>query len=223
LSNPDFLAWIYEKIGMQTDNISLYEMAFTHGSLEAEEDYQRLEFLGDRVLGLCMANKLYRSFPDDPEGKLSQRLNRLVSGACCAEIARKLGISEHLRLGKQAHDDGARNSNKVLGDVMESMIGALYLDQGFESANAFILRHWQDKLDWADKDIMHPKSRLQEWAAEKRHKQPEYRLIERSGPDHDLRFTVAVKVQNVGEVQANSSSKQTAETEAARKFLEQYL
>lgn len=221
LNKTTFIAWLTDIIGKEPGDQSLYVRAFTHGSFGGG-DYQRLEFLGDRVLGFTIAARLYEQFPDEPEGKLSQRLNGLVSGKICAEIARDIGISDHLRLGKQARDDGARHSAKVLGDVMESLIGAVYLDLGMDSARHFILKNWDSRISGMEKDIRHPKSALQEWAAAHNRKMPVYELVEKSGPHHDLRFTVKVSISKVGEVEATASSIQTAETSAAKLFLEKH-
>lgn len=221
MSRPDFLEWITEIIGKPPLSSELYLRAATHGS-HGEKDYQRLEFLGDRVLGLVIADHLYHQFPNEPEGRLSQRLNGLVSGPVCGAIAKKIGVSDHILLGKQARDDGARQSVKVLGDVMESLIGAVYIDHGMEAARAFILRHWEDRFSATVADIRHPKSALQEWAAAHNRKVPEYELVDKSGPHHDLKFTVRLSVRNVGEVKATASAIQAAETEAAKKFLEKF-
>ncbi|WP_422343753.1 ribonuclease III [Parasphingorhabdus sp.] len=221
MNKSAFLDWITGLIGKAPRDEKLYIRAFTHGSF-GDEDYQRLEFLGDRVLGVTIATQLYEQFPNEPEGKLSQRLNGLVSGKVCGEIAKEIGFSHHLLLGKQARDDGARQSSKVLGDVMESLIGALYLDQGADAAKQFILKYWGDRISGMAKDIRHPKSALQEWAAAHNRKMPVYELVEKSGPHHDLRFTVRASINNVGAVEASASSKQTAETEAAKLFLEQF-
>lgn len=221
MSNSDFLEWITEIVGEQPGDIRLYTRAVTHGSF-GEKDYQRLEFLGDRVLGLTIASELYTQFPDEPEGRLSQRLNGLVSGKTCGEVAASLNVNAHLRLGKQARDDGARHSKKVLGDVMESLIGAVYLDHGMDIARSFILRYWSSRISGMDKNIQHPKSALQEWAAANKRKMPVYELVEKTGPHHDLRFKVQVSIANVGSVESSSSSIQTAETDAARLFLETY-
>ncbi|MEP3224660.1 MAG: ribonuclease III [Parasphingorhabdus sp.] len=221
MNKPAFLSWIRTVTEKEPRNESLYVRAFTHGSF-GENDYQRLEFLGDRVLGLTIAAQLYKQYDQEPEGQLSQRLNGLVSGKICAEIADSLGVSDHLLLGKQARDDGARQSAKVLGDVMESFIGAVYLDHGIEAAQNFILNHWADRISGTAKDSRHPKSALQEWAAAHNRKMPSYELVEKSGPHHDLRFTVQVSVNNIGSIEATASSKQTAETQAAQLFLEKY-
>jgi ribonuclease-3 len=198
----------------------MYERATTHSSRE-EGDYQRLEFLGDRVLGLVVANWLYERFADEPEGKLSWRLNALVSGAVCAEIGREIGLAEHLRLGKQARDDGAADSDNVLGDVVEALIGALYLDHGFAAAEAFIRARWEGRLEHQLRAPQHPKSALQEWAAANRRKPPVYAITARDGPQHNPRFTITVSIKGAGEASAEGASKQEAETAAAKALLEQ--
>ncbi len=200
----------------------LYIEALTHGSTGRKKDYQRLEFLGDRVLGLVIAEWLYTRFTGEAEGRLSSRLNQLVSGAACADVARKLHIAPHIRLGKQARDDGGADSSNILGDVMESLIGAYYMDAGFEAARDFIHMNWLAKMDGVADAPKHPKSALQEWAAQDNRKTPKYELIDRSGPHHALEFTVRVSVHNVGEVQATANSKQAAEKLAAKKFMEKY-
>ena len=186
------------------------------------EDYQRLEFLGDRVLGLVIGSLLFDRYPAISEGQLSAFLNRLVSGESCADIARALKIGPHIRLGKQARDDGGANSVNILGDVVEALIGALYLEAGLDAAERFIAGHWEGKIAAIDKAPQHPKSALQEWAAANNRKMPEYVLVGRSGPHHDLRFQVSVTIKGVGEKQAEGSSKQEAETLAARAFLEEF-
>ncbi len=216
----DFAAWIEATLGVAPLKLSLYEQATTHSSRD-EGDYERLEYLGDRVLGLAMASWLFERFPDEPEGKLSWRLNALVSGAVCAEVARELELGTHVRLGKQARDDGAADSDNVLGDVVEALIGAVYLEHGFDAAQAFIRRRWEDRLDHQQRAPQHPKSALQEWAAAHRRKPPVYQVTDRSGPHHSPRFTVTVSINKAGEASAEGTSKQEAETTAAKALLEQ--
>ncbi|WOE73994.1 ribonuclease III [Alterisphingorhabdus coralli] len=222
MSDSDLDGFLGDLLPAPAKDASLFETAFTHGSAGKRDDYQRLEFLGDRVLGLTIADALYRQFPDEPEGQLSTRLNRLVSRASCAEVARSLDLAPHIILGKQARDDGGRESDNILGDVMEALIGALYLDQGMEAAQQFIMQHWQGRMDSAGAPDKHPKSLLQEWAAANQRRTPEYTLVERSGPDHALHFTVEAAIPSVGSVTATGRSKQEAETAAAQAFLKQY-
>ena len=211
--------WVETTLAHQPRDGALFERAMTHSS-RGDVHYQRLEFLGDRVLGLVVATWLYELFPDEPEGKLSHRLNALVSGETCAEIARELGAGGHVILGKQARDDGAADSDNVLGDVIEALIGALYLEAGLDAASAFIRRAWGERVSTHDKAPKHPKSVLQEWAAANNRKPPVYRLAGRSGPHHAPRFTVEVEIQGAGTASAEGLSKQEAEKAAAKALLE---
>jgi len=217
--DEDTWAWL-ESLGFAVGDEARWAEALTHGSTGAERNYERLEFLGDRVLGLSIAEWLYRH-SGGSEGELAQRLNALVARAMCAEIAREIGAPAHVRLGKQARDDGAADSDNVLGDVMEALLGASFLDSGFEATREVVHRLWQPVIEGAGKR-KHPKSALQEWAAGNRRKPPEYAVVDRSGPDHAARFTVRVSVQNVGDIEATAGSKQEAETEAARLFMERF-
>jgi ribonuclease-3 len=211
--------WIESTLGHEPVDIALYERALTHSS-RGDENYERLEFLGDRVLGLVVANWLYELFPNEPEGMLSRRLNALVSGETCAEIARELGIGGQVKLGKQARDDGASDSDNVLGDIVESLIGALFLERGLQAASDFIHRAWGDRVSKRDKAPKHPKSALQELAAAKDMKAPVYRLTGRSGPHHAPKFLIEVELPGIGTATAEGLSKQEAETAAAKALLE---
>ena len=206
-------------LGIKANDPALFERALTHGSRD-KSSYERLEFLGDRVLGLAIAAMLYARFPDEAEGKLSFRLNTLVARTTCAEVARALGLSSHVRLGKQALDDGAFDSDNVLGDVVEALIGALFLDQGLSAARTFIETHWSARIDGQSKAPRHPKSALQEWAAAHNRRPPAYEIVERSGPDHAPRFKVRASIGKLAEAEAEGSSKQEAETAAAAALLD---
>jgi ribonuclease-3 len=219
LSKPDTDSWLKELIGRAPRNRAAFEQALTHGSAKAV-NYERLEFLGDRILGLLIGEWVYERFTEEPEGKLSRRYNALVSGETCAEIARGAGVPKHLILGKQARDDGAADSDNVLGDVMEALIGALYLEAGLEEARALVRRLWGSRVDTQTSAPRHPKSYLQEWAAANKRKPPEYVMTDRSGPQHSLRFTVTVSIKGAGEASATGASKQEAETAAAKALLE---
>lgn len=210
--------WLQEKAGYRTSDLALFERALTHSS-RGDENYERLEFLGDRVLGLAIAEWLYELFPDEPEGKLSKRLNVLVSRPTCADVGRDLGLASQMRLGKQARDDGAFDSDNVLGDMVESLIGALWLDGGLEAARGFIRRAWNDRMRSDAAAPQHPKSALQEWAAANDRRPPAYELVGRTGPQHAPRFAVKVSIKGVGEAEAEGPSKQDAETEAAKALL----
>ncbi|MFK4793252.1 ribonuclease III [Sphingobium sp. ZW T5_29] len=219
LTKPDTAGWLFGLIGRAPGNPAAFTQALTHGSANAV-NYERLEFLGDRILGLLISEWLYDRFPDEPEGKLSRRFNALVSGETCADVARGAGVPVHVILGKQARDDGATDSDNVLGDVMEALIGALYLESGLEETRALVRRLWASRVDTQESAPKHPKSTLQEWAAANRRKPPEYALTDRSGPHHALRFTVTVSIKGAGEASASGGSKQEAETAAAKALLD---
>ena len=210
--------WLTLTLGRAPADIGRYRRALTHGS-QATEHYERLEFLGDRVLGLTIAEWLYEEFPAEAEGQLSKRLNALVTGSVCAGVARELGVPAHIRLGKQARDDGAANSDNVLGDVMEALIGALYLDHGLDAARDLIRARWAGRVHATAQAPQHPKSALQEWAAANRRRPPLYEVLDRSGPGHAPRFTVRVAIGRDLSASATGGSKQEAETAAAAALL----
>ncbi|MEO6041596.1 MAG: ribonuclease III [Croceibacterium sp.] len=213
-------AWL-EQHGFTIGDAALWAEALTHGSTGMARNYERLEFVGDRVLGLAVAEWLYRHNPG-AEGELAQRLNALVSRQTCAEVAREIGAPKHVRLGKQARDDGAHDSDNVLGDIMEAMLGANFIENGFGPTRDVVHVLWHSALAGRTGESKHPKSALQEWAAGNQRKPPEYAVVERSGPDHAAKFTVRVSVSNVGEVAASGPSKQDAETAAAQLFMERF-
>ena len=215
----DIPAFVGEVLGGEPRKPQLFERALTHGS-HGRETYERLEFLGDRVLGLVVAAWLYQRFPNEPEGKLSRRFNVLVARETCGEIGRALGLPKYIRLGPQAREDRANMSDNVVGDVVEAMIGAIYLDGGLDRAEQFVKANWAPFLDGQRKAPVHPKSELQEVAAEKRLGVPLYELVARFGPHHAPRFRVKVSLGLYGEAEAEGASKQDAETAAAAALLE---
>lgn len=213
-------SFIGEAIGGEPSEPKLFERALTHGS-HGRETYERLEFLGDRVLGLVVARWLYERFPSEPEGKMSRRYNALVARETCADVGRALGLPPYIRLGRQAREDQANLSDNVVGDVVEAVIGAIFLDGGLDRADAFIRSHWAPFLAGQRKAPEHPKSALQEVAAEKRLGVPAYELLARFGPHHAPRFRVKVSLGQHGEAEAEGDSKQEAETAAAAALLDQ--
>lgn len=212
--------FVAERLRHQTRQPALFERAFTHGSI-GRDSYERLEFLGDRVLGLSIAAALFERYPAEPEGKLSRRYNDLVARETCAEVGRELGIPPLIRLGKQAREDGANQSDNVVGDVVEAVIGALFLDAGFEVASRFVAEAWKAYLDGQGRAPKHPKSALQELAAARGCNNPDYEVVGRTGVHHAPRFEVRVSIAGLGEATADGSSKQEAETAAAATLLSQ--
>ncbi|MEO7564400.1 MAG: ribonuclease III [Sphingomicrobium sp.] len=213
-------AFVREALDHEPADPKLFERAFTHSSL-ARDSYERLEFLGDRVLGLTIAEALYKRYPNEPEGQLSRRYNALVARETCGEVGRSIGIPMLIRLGRQARDDNANHGDNVVGDVVEALIGALLIDSGFDTARGFVLKAWGSRLDDQGGAPQHPKSLLQELAAARGLKAPEYTLVTRTGAHHAPRFTVTVGVPRLGEASAEGDSKQEAETAAAAALLEQ--
>jgi len=211
--------FIGEAVGGEPRDPQMFERALTHGS-HGRETYERLEFLGDRVLGLVVAAWLYQRFPTEPEGKMSRRYNALVARETCADVGRALELPPYILLGKQAREDHANLSDNVVGDVVEAIIGAIYLDGGLDRAEAFVRSNWAPFLDDQRKAPEHPKSALQERAAERKLGAPVYELISRFGPHHAPRFRVKVSLGGRGEAEAEGDSKQEAETAAAAALLE---
>jgi ribonuclease-3 len=218
LTEADLAETLAAITGQPVGDAALYRQALTHGS-SGKADYQRLEFLGDRVLGLTIAAELYARYPAAPEGELSSRYNALVSGEACAEVARALDLPALLVLGAQAIGDGGRHSDNIAADIVESLIGALYLDAGMEAARGFILTHWGAMLDSQRAAPKHPKAALQEWALARGRRAPDYVVLDRSGPDHAPRFRVAARLGKLAEAEAEGPSKQAAEKAAAAALL----
>ena len=216
----DFAAFVEQALGQPARDIKLFERAATHASA-GRDSYDRLEFLGDRVLGLIIAAWLYERFPDEPEGMLSKRLNALVSRETCAEVGRAIGIPGQIKLGRQAREDRAADSDNVVGDVVESLIGALFIDSGIEAAQAFIRKSWAPYLDSQTRAPQHPKSALQELAADRSLAPPHYELVSRTGAHHAPTFRIRVSIKGGGEAEAEGPSKQDAEKAAAAALLEQ--
>ena len=216
----EILGFVKEKLGHQPRDLTLFELAFTHSSV-GRDSYERLEFLGDRVLGMVIARALYARYPTESEGYLSRRYNALVDRETCAENGREIGVPALIRLGKQAREDGASQSENVVGDVVEALIGALFLDGGIEAAERFILKLWEPDVASQRRAPQHPKSELQELAAARGCKPPVYEVISRTGAHHAPKFTIRVSVPKLGDALAEGSSKQEAETAAAEALLNQ--
>ncbi len=210
--------WARAALGHDFADPRLLRRALTHRSLGAD-NYERLEFLGDRVLGRVVAAWLYETLPEATEGQLNQRMSKLVSREACAAVARRLGVPAHLRLGVQARSDGGFDSDNILGDAMEALIGAIWLEAGDAATEALVRQMWAAQFCSSAHAGKHPKSALQEWAAARMLPEPAYVTLKRSGPHHQPRFRVRLSVGDFPPVEAVGPSKQEAETEAARQFL----
>ena len=195
--------------------------ALTHSSIASpgRPDNQRLEFLGDRVLGLVMAEALLSADREAAEGLLAPRFNALVRKETCAAVARDLGLGDALKLGRSEMMSGGRRKEALLGDAMEAVIAAVYLDGGFTAAKALVLRLWGDRIGQVETDARDAKTALQEWAQARGQQPPTYIEVAREGPDHAPRFRVAVSVGKLARAEAEGTSKQAAEKAAATALL----
>lgn len=204
-------------------NISLLEEALTHPSTDAHQtenkNYERLEFLGDRVLGLVVAEMLLRTFPDEAEGDLAKRHTALVQAKMLAEIARDIKLGQFLSLSVGEQRSGGRHKSTVLADALEAVIGAMYLDGGTGVAKNFLIRFWTDKMMSYEIPPMDAKTELQEWAQKRGLPLPQYVLLERSGPDHEPVFDMEVRVKGQPNQTGTSNSKQNAQKYAAQTML----
>jgi ribonuclease III len=217
VASRDFLE---SSLGHSFRDKDLLERALTHASASTIASNERLEFLGDRVLGLVIAEKLHFLYPADSEGGLALKLNALVRGDACAAAAEAAGLADHVILASSEAASGGRRKSAILAGVCEAVIAALYLDGGFETARAFIERYWAPAFATLNADMRDPKTALQEWAqARSSRVAPVYRLVGREGPDHAPRFVVEVSVSNEGAETGEGSSKREAEQAAARAML----
>ena len=211
------------RIGHRFADPELLIRALTHGSMSspARGDNQRLEFLGDRVLGLVLATALLEHDKTATEGQLAPRFNALVRKEACADVAQQIDLGSVLKLGRSEMMSGGRRKQALLGDAMEAVIAAVYKDAGFGAARAMILRLWGSRIETVDADARDPKTALQEWAQARGQKPPDYVEIARSGPDHAPVFTIAVRTQDGAEAQAKAGSKRQAEQAAAAALLQE--
>jgi ribonuclease-3 len=210
-----------ELLDYQFKDPDLARTALTHRSAagRGEPTYERLEFLGDRVLALVVSDLLFEHFPSEEEGALAKRLVALVRKETLAEVAAKLDLGAQVILSKGEEDAGGRENPAILADVCESLIGAIFRDGGLEPARAFITRHWHEVMISERKPPKDAKTTLQEWAQGRGFDLPEYRTVDRSGPDHAPCFTIEVRVGKYPPERAEGATKRMAEQAAAERLL----
>jgi len=208
-------------LGHRFADPALLEQAATHSSSTspARPDNQRLEFLGDRVLGLIVAEALLAAYPGEAEGALAPRFNALVRRETLAEIAAEIGLGDFLRLGRSEATGGGRKKKAILADAMEAVIAALFVDGGLAAARQFILARWRERIEGPDEAPMDPKTRLQEWAQGRGMAVPAYAETGRQGPDHAPRFTIEVSLESGETAAGRANSKKQAEQSAAAALL----
>jgi len=210
---------IYKILGYQFKDTDLLQEALTHPSLEGSPNYQRLEFIGDRVLGLAISVWMYELYPTADEGGLASRHTNLVRREACAKVAEKLDLGKFIHMAKSSEDTGGRTRETIIADACESVIGAIYLEAGYEVAEKFIRVNWKDlanNVKVAERDA---KTILQEKVQAQGMPTPIYTILDRSGSDHEPTFTIAVKVKDEGEESAKGQSKREAEQQAAALML----
>ncbi|WP_298259999.1 ribonuclease III [Bradyrhizobium sp.] len=213
-------AAVETRIGHKFADATLLATALTHVSAlkpsrKRGDSYQRLEFLGDHVLGLIVSDMLYRAFPNADEGELSKRLADLVRKESCADVAKSLGLVDDIKLGAVGATAGVRLRKSVLGDICEAVIGAVFLDGGYQAAAEFVERNWTERMHKLRRPLRDPKTTLQEWAQGKGLPTPVYREIERTGPHHDPQFRIAVELPGLAAAEGVGGSKRVAEKAAA--------
>ena len=211
-----------QRLGYEFSNLSLLVEALTHSSIASDfrKDNQRLEFLGDRVLGLVMAEALLDIDQTAPEGTLAPRFNALVRKEMCAEVARQIELGGVLKIGRSEMLSGGRRKDALLGDGMEAVIAAIYKDGGFEVAKTIIINLWGDRIKNVKGDARDAKTMLQEWAQARGQNPPNYEVISRSGPDHAPDFLVKVILASGETSEAMAGSKRQAEQMAAKALLQ---
>jgi ribonuclease-3 len=213
-----------DRIGYRFADASLLDRALTHisalgGPRHRGGTYQRLEFLGDHVLGLVISDMLFHAFPKADEGELSRRLADLVRKETCADVARAMNVGPALRLGSSEAQGGGRDRTAILADVCEALIGATYLDGGYEAAAKLIEQFWGERMRMPARPLRDSKTVLQEWAQARGLPTPAYREVERRGPHHDPEFRVAVELPNRAPAEGLGRSKRAAEQAAAAAML----
>lgn len=213
-----------EKMHYEFSDKGLIDLALTHSSFDkkkdaALKDNERLEFLGDRVLGLSIADMIYSCFPSEAEGKLAKRHAALVKQETLVTVAESLRVGQYIRMSQGEDKSGGRSKPSILSDTVEAIIGAIYLDSGFEEADKFILKFWERKLN--NVRLKDPKSHLQEWLQGQKEPLPEYEVIEKTGEAHNRHFVIKVITKNHGEMVGEGSSKQQAQQDAAAALLDE--
>jgi ribonuclease-3 len=218
------LADFEERIGYRFDNPALLEQALTHisaltGARNRAGSYQRLEFLGDHVLGLVVSDMLYRAFPKADEGEMSRRLADLVRKEACADVARAIDLGAAIRLGASENNAGGRGRTAILADVCEALVGAVFIDGGYPAASELIERLWEERMRVPTRPLRDAKTVLQEWAQARGLPTPAYREVERRGPDHSPEFRVTVELPERLPAEGLGRSKRAAEQAAAAAML----
>lgn len=215
----DALTKLQDQLGYHFKDVKRLEKALTHSSAGGTYNYERLEFLGDRVVGLALAHTLFKMFPEENEGDMAKRHAALVQGKTLAKIAREIGLGAIMQLSEAERAAGGANNDNILADGLEALIGALYLDAGLVESQAAIEKLWGDRVKVMKRPPQDPKTALQEWAQARSLALPYYELVGRTGPDHAPIFEIRVKVGDFPPWAAKGTSRRAAEKLAAAMLL----
>ena len=213
------LRQLKKKIGITFKDEKLLIRALTHKSYDPNNNYEKLEFLGDRVLGFVISKKLLELYPDEKVGIIDKKLANLVNKNMCFEVGKELHLDNYILTKNSDKKKKIVIEKKIISDCCESLIGAIYIDKGFDQSSKFILNYWKNYLNLSDITVIDPKTRLQEYSLKKFKILPVYKLISNTGPRHKPNFRISVKIKDNKVAYAEGSSKKNAEQAAANELL----
>jgi len=214
----DKLNNLQKKINIKFKNLNYLKKSITHKSYDPLNNYEKLEFLGDRILGFVISKKLIELYPKEKEGVLDKKLASLVNKNQCLEVAKIIGLEKFILVGNKSAK--AKVENKIIADSIEALIGAIYYDKGFEVSEKFILNIWKNFINLSEETIIDSKTKLQEYSLKKFKTLPIYKLVSSSGPKHKPKFTISVRLKDTKSYEGSGDSKKKAEQNAAKKLLD---
>ncbi len=214
----DKLNILQKKINIKFKNLDYLKRSITHKSYDPLNNYEKLEFLGDRILGFVISKKLIELYPDEKEGLLDKKLASLVNKNQCLEVAKLIGLEKFILIGNNNYKN--KVENKIIADSIEALIGAIYYDKGFEVSEKFILTMWDNFIVSSELTIIDAKTKLQEYSLKKFKILPIYKLVSSHGPRHKPKFTISVKLKNTKSFEGSGESKKKAQQNAAKMLLD---
>ena len=212
------LIYLQKKINIKFKNLNYLKKSITHKSYDSSENYEKLEFLGDRILGFVISKKLIELYPEEKEGVLDKKLASLVNKNKCLEVAKNIGLEKFILLGNKSKN--TKVENKIIADSIEALIGAIYYDKGFEISEKFILNMWKKFINLSEETVVDSKTKIQEYSLKKFKCLPIYKLVSSSGPRHKPKFTISVRLKDTKFHEGSGESKKKAEQNAAKKLLD---
>ena len=216
----DKLINLQKKINIKFKDLNILKKSITHKSFDSVNNYEKLEFLGDRILGFVISKKLIELYPSEKEGVLDKKLASLVNKNKCLEVAKTVSLEKFILVGNK--NSKTKVENKIIADSIEALIGAIYYEKGFEVVEKFILNMWRNFIKLSEETIIDSKTKLQEYSLKKFKSLPIYKLVSRSGPKHKPKFTTSVKLKNSEFFNGQGNSKKKAEQNAAKNLLDNF-